>query len=294
MSKNRVKQLALVAAVLTPLVYLSSRHEPLMQFGPVAFLRGLVYPAERFAFELKRNTQKIWWDYIYLVQTTKENRRLRAENASLKTKLLNYEEIVLNLDQAKRLLGLREQSEQELLAAEIISTRNESTFHSLRIHRGSDHGLRIGMPVINEFGLVGRIFRVGKLHADVLTVFDPNFHVDSLIQRTRFRGIVSGAGYQKCIMHISNHADVRIGDRIQSSGLVGSFPKGILVGKVIKIAYSNDRATQIVTIETGVKLDQIEDVFVVLQSDPYIERILETAGQNWFDRTTGAAEGVGF
>ena len=119
----------------------------------------------------------------------------------------------------------------------------------MRINRGSLSDIKPGMPVLASAGIIGRIIRTGINFSEVQLTNDANFSVDIVIERTRVRGVVTGTIDNKLRLELKRKMDVKIGDTVITSGIVGGFPKGLPVGRVAKIAYETDQLSQVVVIE---------------------------------------------
>ena len=100
--------------------------------------------------------------------------------------------------------------------------------------------------------------------AKVLLLTDPNSGIDVLVQRTRSRGIVSGSLESGTVLkYMKRSEDVQEGDRLVTSGLDTVFPKGLLVGTVIKVRKQNRGLFQSVEVWPAVHAERVEEVLVV-------------------------------
>jgi rod shape-determining protein MreC len=124
------------------------------------------------------------------------------------------------------------------------------------------------MPVVNAEGVVGQIMETSRSTAKVLLAHDPNSAVNALVQKNRVQGIVKGEGSQSYTMlYILKNADVEEGDLIVTSGLGGSFPKGIPVGTVASVTKSKRGMFQNITITPAVDFSRMEHLIVILQQN---------------------------
>jgi rod shape-determining protein MreC len=89
---------------------------------------------------------------------------------------------------------------------------------------------------------------------------------------------VEGVGRNSCLLKLSKRSDVKIGDVIITSGLVGSYPRGIPVGEVAKITYESDLISQKIVVKPTVDLGKIDFAAVLLIEDRELEK-LETLSQ---------------
>ena len=122
------------------------------------------------------------------------------------------------------------------MAATVISNSASSWFRTITVDKGSDAGIHQGMAVITPRGVVGKVVSMDKNTAKVLLLTDHKSGLDIITQRTRVRGIVSGSvDGEPIVKYMGRNEDVRPGDRLITSGLDGTFPKGLLVGTIVGI-----------------------------------------------------------
>lgn len=102
------------------------------------------------------------------------------------------------------------------------------------IGRGRDAGIDDGYPVINLYGLVGRVFETGRRSARILLLTDLNSRIPVMADRTNARAILIGdnSAYPR-LDYVGRDADIQPGDRIVSSGDDGVLPRGLPVGEAV-------------------------------------------------------------
>jgi rod shape-determining protein MreC len=89
--------------------------------------------------------------------------------------------------------------------------------------------------------------------------------VDSLFQGSRVSGVVVGTGEKQCkIKFVPNTAEIKVGDRVLSSGLGGVFPKGLVIGTVSQIVRKKQGLFQEITLIPCSDLSNLEEVLVFL------------------------------
>ena len=253
-------------------------------------LQDITYPFE-YAWNSSTDfVSETWNHYIDLSDTAEENSQLLSEINTLKAKLLDYDEKVQEISRLRQLLGFVQHSGKKHLVAEVIGSPKTGAFRSLRINKGSWDGARVGMPIVTANGVVGRIIRTGLKFSDVHLLSDPNFNIDILLQRTRVRGVLRGFGNHG-ILTLNRRAEIRIGDTVITSGIIGGFPKGLPIGRVVKISYESDHISQSIKVEPWVDFERVEEVIVLETHDPEIQKIIEAAGKDWFRRQTQDGKG---
>ena len=122
--------------------------------------------------------------------------------------------------------------------------------------------------ILEGYRLVGVVVEASGHYAKVLLLIDPNSAVDALVQSTRARGIVKGAGEGVCVFDyvLRKHA-VSVGDTVVSSGLDGIFSKGLRVGRVSEIVRQNAGIFQKVSVTPYVDFEILEEVFIISNPD---------------------------
>ncbi|WP_233128300.1 rod shape-determining protein MreC [Maricaulis sp. W15] len=102
------------------------------------------------------------------------------------------------------------------------------------IGRGSDAGIQDGYPVINLYGLVGRVYETGRRSARVLLLTDLNSRVPVMADRSNARAILVGDNSEfPRLDYVGRAPDIEAGDRIVSSGDDGILPRGLPVGEAV-------------------------------------------------------------
>lgn len=266
--KKKRNLLFIASVVVIPFLLISIPKTPLRN----SLVQEIVYPLSQTWHISLSFIAHVWQRYLYLTNTAAENAQLRAEVASLRTKLLLFTEKELELQRLRSLLAFNAQYDTKTLVAKVVSRPQLLPFKSVRINRGKSAGVRVGMPVAAVAGVIGRVVRVGSRFADVQLLIDSNFFVDVLVQRTRVRAVLRG-DLQACRLEIPQATDLRIGDTIVTSGILGYFPKGIPVGQVTEIKYVEGEVAQQVAVQPWVELQQVEEVSVFLQRSPYLALI---------------------
>ena len=226
----------------------------------------LTLPLQQMVTLPVRELRALWGDYISLVHVREQNEQLRSELARVKEENLQYREAIVASERFQRLSGFRAQHEVPMVPANVVAQDLSAWFQSVVIDRGSTSGIRPGMPVITDSGVVGVVSGTTPRAAKVLLISDPQSRVDAYVQRTRARGTVRGAADHDCdFEHVLREEDVQPGDLLLTSGLGAVYPKGLVVGTVSSVKKRPWGLFQVVGIEPAVDFRQLEEVFVILE-----------------------------
>ena len=164
-----------------------------------------------------------------------ENRRLRTQVAELQP--WRDQAIALKNVNSRyeAMLGLRTEPPVAMVTARSVSDARGPFVNARLIDAGSSKGVRIGNPVINEHGMVGRIVGTTGGISRLLLLTDVSSRTPVLIDRTDARAMLTGDGSgNPRLEYIRGVGALQAGDRVLSSGDGGGFPRGVPIGIAAK------------------------------------------------------------
>ena len=198
------------------------------------------------------------------------NAQLESENASLRTQIVQLQQQLQGADVLYALLDFaRERPENRYLASAVIGRDPSPFLHYVIIDHGSDDGLRHGMPVVTERGLVGRIDAVTAGAARVQLVTDPasavNVHLEAAGAEALLSGSVTG---DVTLEMIPPDASLQTGDLILTSGLGGNYPADITVGQILTPRKTSTELFQSASVQPAVDFISLRAVLVITNFRP--------------------------
>ena len=164
-----------------------------------------------------------------------ENRRLKRELAELEP--WRDQAIALKNINARyeTMLGLRPEPAVPMLTARSVSDSRGPFSNARLLDIGGGRGVKVGNPVINEHGLVGRVVGTSGNVSRMLLLTDVASRTPVLIDRTDARAILTGDGSgNPRLEFVRGVGSVQPGDRILTSGDGGGFPRGVPIGVAAK------------------------------------------------------------
>ena len=225
--------------------------------GPRAALRGAVAPFEGAATAVEGSVADAASVFGDIATLRGENRRVAAENARLRAQVAQLQAAGAENDSLRRDLAFQRSFGHRMVAAAVISRGPDVFTRSLTIDRGTADGVQPGMVVLTGAGLVGRVREAAGHSATVQTVADPLIRVNAYLVTSNLQGTVSG-GPGPLRMDVLPRPDAvaKVGDWALTSGIGGTYPRGIPVGQVTRydrrdaavsssaeLAWANDLAT---------------------------------------------------
>jgi rod shape-determining protein MreC len=198
------------------------------------------------------------------------NDQYEAEIARLQAQIIELQQENAELEVLSALLDFaRTHAENEYITAAVIGRDISPFLHYIIINRGSDDGLRRGMPVVSSQGLVGRVAAVTADGARVQLITDPGTAINVRIQPSGAEGSLAGSiTGDITVENIPQDAEIQTGDLVLTSGLGGNFPPDMLIGQVSGVRQRPVELFQTATIEPVVDFSQLEIVLVIVNFRP--------------------------
>jgi rod shape-determining protein MreC len=234
---------------------------------------ALVSPAQSAMSFIAKAITGVAGRYVELTHVRAENESLVRENKRLRTELTEMRRLAEDSGRYQRLLGLRDVTPAETIAARVVAIDASPYFRVARVEIDRGEGtVRRGMPVLTSEGVVGRINRTSGKTSDVMLLVDPRSAIDVLVPRTGGRGILRGKsgenGYRCSIEYLARGEPAKEGDAVVTSGLGGAFPRNLAVGKVTKIIPGAVGLYQDVEVTPDVDFARLSDVLVIVAPPP--------------------------
>ncbi|RCX20810.1 rod shape-determining protein MreC [Anaerobacterium chartisolvens] len=198
-----------------------------------------------------------------------ENKELKAEIDRLENEnrsLLRYREENKSLREA---LDLKNQfNDYKSIGGNIIAKDAGNWFNVFTIDRGSNEGITENSPVITSKGLIGSVIEAAPFSSKVLSIIDVDSTVSAVISKStdivKVRGDLKLKDQGLCRMdYIPAELELEIGDTVETTGLGGIFPRGILIGTVKEIRQEANELDRYAVIEPAADFKRLQEVFVL-------------------------------
>lgn len=242
----------------------SARNPEMSRFGYV-IIAEIQRPFQVATDRILFSVSSLWEDYINLVNTQNENKRLTARLAVLESMNSNLIEYKSENERLRKMLSAAEEDKLKVLAASIIGFDSMSFSETVILDRGSRHGIKTEMPVLQGNSVVGQIVAVSPNSSKVLLITDPASAVDCIVQDSRVRGTIRGTSRKNlCDLNFVLPEDrVLSGSRVITSGMDGIFPKGLLVGEISSVEQDIGKMFQKIKVIPAVDFTKLENVLIV-------------------------------
>ena len=198
-----------------------------------------------------------------------ENSRLNQENLVHRAQLQRMGELAAENLRLRLLLNATELLGDSVLVTEVIGVSPSPKSHTLIIDRGASDGVYLGQPILDAQGLMGQVTSVFSGHSSVLLITDSSHALPVQVLRNGMRSIAEGTSdYNRMrLRFISPTADIKVDDKLVSSGLGGRFPPGYPVGTVESIRHDSGANFMEVKITPSAEIDRSKHLLLVFTSN---------------------------
>ena len=258
-----------MVAVVASIVLMSVDHRANHLESTRGLLSTVLYPLQ-LAIHLPIRTGEWLSEQLSMRRTIlAENARLREERLRIRTRLEKLDALEAENRRLRNLLGSSERVTERVLVAELISVDMDPFSRRIVLNKGAQDGVSPGQALIGTNGVMGQIIHVGPFTSNALLITDPSHALPVQIHRNGLRAVALGTGPLNLLKlsYIPNNADVRINDRIVTSGLGSRFLSGYPVGKVVEIRRDQGQSFAEVYVEPSAMLERTREVLLV-RSDP--------------------------
>ena len=219
-----------------------------------------------FVFSTFAAVSSVFDDVFSISNLRSEVTYLRNRNAELMLETSKLREYAFTNDELNKSLKFRDTSSYQLLPAVVVLKSLNGVQVNFVLNKGSDEGVRQGLPVVTDAGLIGIVQTVASSYSVVRTLKNADLKLIVQDERSRMQGILRWNGSSLMITNLPKTADILIGDRILTSRFSSLVNLPITLGKVTKILNPKEGTMNDVVVVPTASIERSENVFVILNS----------------------------
>lgn len=183
--------------------------------------------------EWYRDINKYFSAHNQLVQ---ENYALKQQAFEHQTKLQRLNTIQAENEHLRSLLNGNIPIQPKAVLGEISHMGRDPFTRVVVVNRGSQHNIKAGQAVVDSKGVIGQVTRVYPFTSEVTLITDKELSIPIQIERNQLRAIAFGEGNNTLdIPYLPTNVDIKVGDKLVTSGIDGIYPAGLAVAIVTKI-----------------------------------------------------------
>lgn len=196
---------------------------------------------------------------------------LRKTNQLLQLQITQAKNLELENAALRKQLQLPPKPGWKPRLGRIVGRDPANWWRSVQIDLGTQHGVKVDMPVMAADGLVGRVQEVHPKSSRVALLGDPACRISATVADTGESGILSAGGGTVFdptlvdLLFLPAATEAQPGDRLYTSGLGDIFPRGIPVGKLLAVEASTGELTTTARVKLSVNPSKLNQVWVLMQ-----------------------------
>ncbi|GEN82341.1 cell shape-determining protein MreC [Sporosarcina luteola] len=208
-----------------------------------------------------------------ILNTYEENKHLKARLKEYASTQAELTDVKADNEKLRKIIGKEDSlRDYKPVQATVISRNPDQWEEKIIIDKGEVEGVKKNMAVITSSGLVGKVVLVTPFRATVelLSTENRDFRVAAVIPgEESIFGLIEGYDRDRgelIMKRIDSNFDVKKGQLVESSGLGGIFPKGLLIGEVTEVSTDDYGLTKLAYIRPAADFSMLDHVMVAKRS----------------------------
>lgn len=244
------------------------------RFNQLALLRqgvGLVlHPLQQIANSPLTLSRRASDFFVTQDQLAGENARLRQQQLANAMQLQRNQSLLAENAHLRRLLSTRESLSHHATTAEVMSAGRDPFSRKIITDKGSSAGIQAGQAVIDDKGLVGQVTRVQMLSSEITLITDKGQAVPVEVVRNGVRAIAFGHGQDNALelAFMPVNMDIQNGDQLVTSGIDGTYPRGVPVAVVSQIERNAGYPFAKITCTPSAGMDRYRSLLIISVGEP--------------------------
>ena len=263
----RVK-VTVFALISIALLVVDARFHTLTSVRQVA--ATVLYPFQMVAL-MPRDAMSNMGSYFSSISALqKEVRDLKSQQVAMAQAMQQAQLQMAENGHLRKLMDARDHMPVRSMMSEILYDARDPSTRRVVLDRGSQNGVKLGLPVIDNAGVVGQVTRVFPFTSEVTLLTDKEQAIPVQVLRNGLRSVAYGRGQsgQLDLRFVAPNADIVVGDVLVTSGLDGMYPAGLAVAKVTQVESVAQGAFGRVVCQPLAGIDRHRQLLIVMSDQP--------------------------
>jgi len=266
---RRRRRTSLALLLLTSITLLSLDYQGFQPLNQVqSAVRSIVDPLAGSSDSITSPITNAWRSFSEFEELEDENIRLKRELAEIQGNSVRASAAEESLRALLEEIEIDYIGGAETVVAQVIDRPGNFESYSIEIDRGTDDGVRRGMPVVTSAGLVGRVSEVQGGFSQVRLLHQPDFPLGIRVVGTGEVALARGQGIGQDLVvkdGIIEATVIKVGDPVVTSGIEGSsYPPDLVVGVVSDVDFDAQLLEQEISVRLVARLDDLRFVTIIL------------------------------
>ncbi len=237
----------------------------------------VLYPFQMAAL-MPRDALANMGSYFSTLSTLqKEVRELKSQQVAAAQAMQQAQLQMAENVQLRKLMGAREHLPVKSMMSEILYDARDPSTRKVVLDRGIRQGVQLGLPVIDNAGVVGQVTRVFPFTSEVTLLTDKEQAIPVQVLRNGLRSVAYGRGQSGLLdlRFMAPNADILVGDVLITSGMDGVYPAGLAVAKVVQVENSAAGAFGRVVCQPLAGIDRNRQLLILMSPPDLLPRPAE-------------------
>jgi rod shape-determining protein MreC len=266
---RRRRRTLLILLLLTSITLLSLDYQGFRPLNRVqSAARGIVDPLAGSSDSITSPITNAWRSFTEFENLQDENSRLKDELAELRGNSIQASAAEDSLRALLEEIEIDYIGGADTVVAQVVDRPGNFESYSIEIDRGTDDGVRRGMPVVTSAGLVGRVSEVQASFSQVRLLHQPEFPLGIRVVGTGEVALARGQGIGQDLVvkeGIIEETIIKVGDPVVTSGIEGSsYPPDLVVGVISQVEFDTRLLEQEISVRPIADLEDLRFVTIIL------------------------------
>ncbi|MFD0748583.1 rod shape-determining protein MreC [Mucilaginibacter calamicampi] len=194
------------------------------------------------------------------------NDSLAKENARLRNRLKSS--FYIDSVAKGKVIDTVYKQQYEYITAKVINNAVNRPDNIITINAGSSAGIKKGMGVISDKGVVGKVLRVSEHFSVIQSLLHSETIISAMLADSRQIGTFSWESdlnpHRGLLYDVTNDASPRVGEQVVTSDH-SLYPTGITIGKLINLRAKNAKGSFLsMDVALAVDFSKLQYVYVVV------------------------------
>jgi rod shape-determining protein MreC len=242
----------------------------------------VLYPFQMVALMPRDAASNMGSYFSSISALQKEVRDLKSQQVAMAQAMQQAQLQMAENGHLRKLMDAREHLPVRSMMSEILYDARDPSTRRVVLDRGARNGVKLGLPVIDNAGVVGQVTRVFPFTSEVTLLTDKEQAIPVQVLRNGLRSVAYGRGQSGLLdlRFVAPNADIQVGDVLVTSGLDGMYPAGLAVAKVTQVESVAQGAFGRVVCQPLAGIDRHRQLLVVMSDEPAQPRPPAEAAKN--------------
>jgi rod shape-determining protein MreC len=194
-----------------------------------------------------------------------DKQHLEEKNLSLEQKLVITQDLIRENQALKSELGVTGVTRTyKKVVAQVVVRGTNSADQTFTVDVGTSSGIKVGQPAVSHGALIGKVITADASSAVIRSIVSRESRIQTWISESREKGLLVGDGSNTYLSDITQGVSVTDNATLETSGLGGSLPQGIVIGQVGAIQSKKSDLSQKFLVTLSQDPNSLESVFILL------------------------------